>query len=76
LSTIIGRMMARPKEERYQDVSVILEDLASYERRGLLSSSADSPSFLPVSPGLSWSETTGETQDYHQAHDRPAEGGG
>jgi hypothetical protein len=75
LSTIIGRMMARPKEERYQDVSVILEDLASYERRGLLSSSADSPSFLPVSPGLSWSETTGETQDYQQLPEGRGGGG-
>jgi serine/threonine-protein kinase len=37
LSVIIGRMMARQREERYQDVGVILEDLASYERRGLLS---------------------------------------
>jgi hypothetical protein len=37
LSVIIGRMMVRQREERYQDVGVILEDLASYERRGLLS---------------------------------------
>jgi serine/threonine protein kinase len=35
-SIIIGRMMARRREERYQDVGVILEDLASYERRGLV----------------------------------------
>jgi hypothetical protein len=35
-SVIISRMMARAREERYQEVSVILEDLASYERRGLL----------------------------------------
>src|SRR5207244_2280769 len=33
LSVIIGRMMARRKDERYQDAGVILEDLASYERR-------------------------------------------
>src|SRR5207249_1415382 len=33
LAVIIGRMMARHREERYQDVAVILEDLASYERR-------------------------------------------
>jgi hypothetical protein len=76
LSTIIGRMMARRKEERYQDVGVILEDLGSYERRGYLSSSADNPSFLPVAPGLSWSESVGETQDYHQAPDKPGDGGG
>jgi serine/threonine protein kinase len=36
LSVIIGRMLARRREERYQDVGVVLEDLASYERRGLL----------------------------------------
>jgi serine/threonine-protein kinase len=36
LSVIVGRMMARRCEERYQEVAVILEDLASYERRGLL----------------------------------------
>src|SRR5216684_3088728 len=38
LAVIIRRMMARQREERYQDVGVILEDLASYERRGLLNS--------------------------------------
>ena len=38
LAVILGRMMARRREERYQDVGVILEDLASYERRGLLKS--------------------------------------
>src|SRR5665213_3564319 len=37
LAVIVGRMMARRREERYQEVGVILEDLASYERRGLLS---------------------------------------
>jgi tRNA A-37 threonylcarbamoyl transferase component Bud32 len=39
LAVIIRRMMARQREERYQEVGVILEDLASYERRGLLGSS-------------------------------------
>jgi serine/threonine-protein kinase len=65
LVTIVGRMMARRKEERYQDVGVILEDLSSYERRGLLSCS-ENPTFLPVPPGGSWSGIIGETQDYHQ----------
>jgi hypothetical protein len=65
LVTIIARMMARRKEERYQDAGVILEDLASYERRGLLSCS-ENPTFLPVPPGGSWSGVIGETQDYHQ----------
>ncbi len=36
LGLIVARMMARRREERYQEVDVILEDLASYERRGLL----------------------------------------
>jgi hypothetical protein len=36
LVIIIKRMMARRREGRYQEASVILEDLASYERRGLL----------------------------------------
>lgn len=36
LSTIIGRMIARFPEDRYQDVGVIVHDLQSYERRGLL----------------------------------------
>jgi hypothetical protein len=66
LVTIVARMMARRKEERYQDVGVILEDLASYERRGLLSCS-ENPTFLPVPPGGFWEGLIGETQDYHQA---------
>ncbi len=74
MSTIIVRMMARRKEERYQEVGVILEDLASYERRGYLSSSADNPSFLPVPPGVSWNETSGETQDYQQLPEKSGEG--
>jgi tRNA A-37 threonylcarbamoyl transferase component Bud32 len=36
LTLVLGRMMARRREERYQEVGVVLEDLASYERRGLL----------------------------------------
>ncbi|MBY0523798.1 MAG: protein kinase [Gemmataceae bacterium] len=51
LSILIGRMMARRLEERYQDVGVILEDLASYERRGLLRC-ADTSTSLPVPPAL------------------------
>jgi eukaryotic-like serine/threonine-protein kinase len=42
LAVIIGRMMARVREARYQDIGVILEDLTSYERRGLLLSSQSS----------------------------------
>lgn len=36
VSVIIGRMLARRRDERYQSVSVILQDIASYERRGVL----------------------------------------
>jgi len=40
ISVIVSRMMARRREERYQEVGVVLEDLASYERRGLLKAAA------------------------------------
>ena len=43
LAVIVGRMMARRREERYQEVGVVLEDLASYERRGLLGGPALGP---------------------------------
>jgi serine/threonine-protein kinase len=36
LHVLLGRMLAYQAEERYQAVSVLLEDLASYEARGLL----------------------------------------
>jgi len=41
-------MMARQHEERFQDVGMILEDLASYEPRSLLNSSP-SGTFVAVS---------------------------
>ena len=44
---ILARMLAREPEARYQDVSVVLADLASYERRGLLRGS--------------WRDTTADT---------------
>lgn len=47
LAIILGRMLARRRSERYQDVGVIIEDLASYESRGLLLSS-ESGAFMPV----------------------------
>jgi len=47
LAVLIGRMMARQQDERYQDVGVLLEDLASYESRGLLRSS-ESGTFMPI----------------------------
>jgi tRNA A-37 threonylcarbamoyl transferase component Bud32 len=49
VAVIIGRMMARQREARYQDIGVILEDLASYERRGLLLSS-QSGAFVAAAP--------------------------
>ena len=50
LGLIIKRMMARRREERYQDVGVILEDLTSYQRRGLLEFSASGPFVPPRRP--------------------------
>jgi serine/threonine protein kinase len=65
LDVIIGRMMARRREERYQDVGVILEDLASYERRGLLKTSDDETAFFPLRLDLGLNGPTGgETQPY------------
>ena len=63
LAVIIHRMMARQREERYQDVGVVLEDLASYERRGLLNS-FPSGTFMaaPASSPLERPEV--ETQAY------------
>lgn len=63
LVLIIARMMARQREDRYQDVGVILEDLASYERRGLLTiADADALAGLP---GQVWANAQQETQAYH-----------
>jgi Protein kinase domain len=47
LGVLIGRMLARHQDERYQDVGVLIEDLASYESRGLLRGS-ESGSFVAV----------------------------
>jgi tRNA A-37 threonylcarbamoyl transferase component Bud32 len=60
LSVIVGRMMARRCEERYQEVGVILEDLESYERRGLLGTAA---TFTASAGGVS-SVPDAETQAY------------
>src|SRR5262249_35752120 len=61
LTVVIGRMMARKREERYQEVGVILEDLASYERRGLLKP-AEAPAFVPGAPA--WQQPGEATQAY------------
>ncbi|MFO0809966.1 MAG: protein kinase [Gemmataceae bacterium] len=63
LNVIVARMMARAPEERYQDVGVILEDLASYESRKLLWSS-DSGAFVPVPALRELDEPGGITQAY------------
>ncbi len=63
LSVIIGRMMARQRDARYQDVSVILEDLTSFERRGLLTSS-QSGSFVAASPVVAVNSSAIETRAY------------
>ena len=63
LSVVIHRMMARQREERYQEVSVIVEDLASYERRGLLSSS-QSGTFVTVSAASPVEMPAVQTQAY------------
>ncbi len=63
LTVVIGRLMARNREERYQDVAVVLEDLASYERRGLLTF-ADAAAL--AGPSLRARGTADhETQAYH-----------
>jgi hypothetical protein len=63
LSVIIHRMMARQREERYQEVGVILEDMTSYERRGLLGSS-QSGSFVTVASAGPVELPEMETQAY------------
>jgi hypothetical protein len=64
LAVILGRMLARRRSERYQDVGVIVEDLASYESRGLLHSS-ESGAFMPVPPVRDAEQPAGgETQAY------------
>jgi serine/threonine-protein kinase len=65
LTTVVRRMMARRREERYQDVGVVLEDLASYERRGLLTF-ADMAS-LGGMHAQAWANTDQETQAYRPA---------
>jgi predicted amino acid-binding ACT domain protein len=49
LAILIDRMMARRREDRYQDVGVILAELAGFERRGLLHF-ADPGTFTPLPP--------------------------
>jgi serine/threonine protein kinase len=68
IGAIVNRMMARRAEDRYQDVGVILEDLTSYERRGLLRC-ADSSVIVP---GLAPVEIAPEAETL--IYEPPAEG--
>ncbi len=68
LAVIIHRMMARQREERYQDVGVILEDLASYERRGLLGA-FPSGTFAAVAASSPLERPEVETQAYQPARE-------
>src|SRR5262249_56622029 len=63
LAVIVDRMMARQCEDRYQDIDVILAELASYERRGLLRFS-EGASFVPLPPPTSPRVLEGETQPH------------
>jgi len=62
LTVLLARMMARRPDERYQDVGVILEDLASYERRLLLRSVESGP--LPALAVEQWVLSEAETMAY------------
>jgi serine/threonine protein kinase len=63
LTVVIGRLMARNREERYQDVAVVLEDLVSYERRGLLTFADAAALAGPHARARGTSDH--ETQAYH-----------
>jgi hypothetical protein len=65
LAVVLRRMMARRREERYQEVGVVLEDLASYERRGLLTF-ADADALAGPRP-QAWPNFDQQTQAYQPA---------
>jgi serine/threonine-protein kinase len=65
VTLILRRMMARRREERYQEVGVVLEDLASYERRGLLTF-AEAGGLAGMHPP-GWADVTQQTQAYKPA---------
>ncbi len=67
LAVLIRRMMGRRREERYQEVGVILEDLASYQRRGLLELSELGADFRPAQLPSGVSRPGEETQAYQPA---------
>jgi hypothetical protein len=63
LAIIIDRMMARRREDRYQDVEVILAELTSFERRGLLHFT-EAGSFVPLPPPAAPAMLEAETQPH------------
>jgi tRNA A-37 threonylcarbamoyl transferase component Bud32 len=65
LAIIIKRMMARRREERYQETGVILEDLASYERRGLLEVPGSGDWVAAATPGAATGSV--RTQAYEKS---------
>ena len=67
LTTILGRMLALRVEDRYQEVRVILEDLLSYDRRGLLPVAPAGPLSDGLPPGAPLEHT-------RAVHFRPASG--
>lgn len=69
LAVLLGRMMARRREDRYQDVGVLLEDLASYERRQLLDF-VGGAMFAPAAPGAPPIPVGEATQCYEGAPPR------
>jgi serine/threonine-protein kinase len=56
LAVLVGRMMARHREQRYQDTGVIIEDLASYIRRGLIETDLDTRFPVAGAPPPSFAE--------------------
>lgn len=70
LALIVERMMARRRDERYQDAAVILEDLASFERRGLLKL-PDCAAFIPVTPATGGLSIGDDTKAYESVPDGP-----
>jgi hypothetical protein len=63
MAIIIDRMMARRREDRYQDVELILAELTSFERRGLLHF-ADGGPFVPLPPPAALQMLEAETQPH------------